>query len=245
MKAKQPKNYCQRCNDPIYDNVNSDCKITCGRCVQGIPKKRLYGGEDPTLGAEVWMITEIYQGISKGEQGVRAVEYLEKITGENFKDTKDFKRKMKRFLDGGYFRPSHLKQYREDRGWSQKVMAMHLEMPQQKVSDMEKGRKPLNQKVIGRLKRCDLWHYKWENLDKYKQTYVPPKKGCKNGLQTKELGGRKSAKKGNPLLFLDPMDSKGKCVRCGGYFHDFEMTIDDSFVARPICENCTDEKNHN
>ena len=151
---------------------------------------------------------------------------------------------MKRFLDGGYFKPSHLKQYREDRGWSQKVMAMHLEMPQQKVSDMEKGRKPLNQKVIGRLKRCDLWHYKWENLDKYKQTYVPPKKGYKNGLQTKELGGRKSAKKGNPLLFLDPMDSKGKCARCGGYFHDFEMTIDDSFVARPICENCTDEKNH-
>lgn len=79
---------------------------------------------------------------------VNIVRYLEEVTGNDFKSTKDFHEKMERFLSSQSYTGNELKEARERKGWNQDALAFKLHTSRQYVGCMEKGTKPLNSKAL-------------------------------------------------------------------------------------------------
>ena len=216
-------------------NLDFSKRITCDRCTMGAGTRRS-GEELPTLGAEIAHVKTIWDQLCKGKGGeVLFVEFLEHLTGEDFKSTRDFHKKMKNYLQGGFFREEHLKHYRTKMNFSQHRLSLKLECGQRYVSDMENNRKPLNLKTVSLLLRQDLWHWAWPRI----QRAPPPKPDSKNALQIKKLRYENKPKK-RILSVALTVERSLRCWRCGQSKDDHEITIErrSPNKADYVCEDC-------
>ncbi|MFC2164027.1 helix-turn-helix domain-containing protein [Acidobacteriota bacterium] len=238
MRKQEPKNKCCLCDQPIYDNVNSNCTIICTNCTKGESSKITYG-ETPTLGAEIEMVKSLFESVKKGNSSVAIVQYLEKLTGYEFKRARDFRRKMEKYLDGEFFKGEHLKILREEKGWSQELLAAQLDCTQQTISAMESGRRSLTSVANALLLNQDPWHWKWPNIQPG-LARVPYTQKCGGiALQTKRLTRSREGKnrKTHPLTTSSP---KLICYACGKEREDYEITIEiiSPYRTEFICEDC-------
>jgi DNA-binding XRE family transcriptional regulator len=79
---------------------------------------------------------------------VRIIEELEKLTGREFKNTKEFHHHVSDFLMKNGHLGSSLKECRKRKGMSQRLLAFKLGVSQQYVAKMESGSKPLIPKAL-------------------------------------------------------------------------------------------------
>jgi len=79
---------------------------------------------------------------------VMIVNWLEQQTKMEFKDTSDFYFKMDQFLSQGKPQGLRLKKAREKEGLSLSKCGLILGVSKQFLSEMERSRKPLNQKAL-------------------------------------------------------------------------------------------------
>jgi len=230
------KKECCLCGRDISKyNLDFSRRITCDSCTMG-KAIRSPDGEPPTLGAEIATVKALYDQLCKGKGGgVLSVEFFEHLTGEEFKSTRDFHKKMKNYLQGGFFRGEHLKHYRTKMNFSQHRLSLKLECGQRYVSDMENNRKPLNLKTVSLLLRQDLWHWAWPRI----QRATPPKPDSKNALQIKKLRYENKPKK-RILSVALTVERSLRCWRCGQSKDDHEITIERRSPNRAdyVCEDC-------
>lgn len=79
---------------------------------------------------------------------VNIVRRLESLTGTEFSDTADFHRKVSAFLARNDNNGTELRIARKDRGWTLDRMGAYLGVSRQFVHQMERSRKPLNDKAL-------------------------------------------------------------------------------------------------
>lgn len=112
----------------------------------------------PTLG-KLEGLRKLYRLITEGKLGdeqiqkrVNIVRYLERETGQNFRSTDDFKKKMECYFIGqGKMQGADLRKIRKEKGWGQKTLADYLKISRVYLAQMESGRKPLNRGAVNFL----------------------------------------------------------------------------------------------
>jgi len=228
------KKCCQCGRDFSKFNVDFSREIICDRCTMGEAKPAC-SGEPPTLGAEIANLKTLFDQAKEEKQGVLTIQFFEHLLNDEFKNTEEFVAKVSKYLEGRFLSGKHLKYLRKLKQWSQSLLAAKLECGQRYVSDMESGRKPLNQKAIEILMQQDLWHWAWPRI----QTTTPHKTDSKIVLQTNKL----QEKNGSVLDGLRLSATVGKsmrCWRCGEFKDDLEITIESVSPYRTeyVCEDC-------
>jgi len=98
------------------------------------------------------LITEKKLGDDLIQERVEIIRYLEQKTGQDFRDTNDFKKKMECYFIGqNKMRGADLRKLRKKKGWTQKVMAEYLNVSRIYLAKMESGGRPLNRGAVNFL----------------------------------------------------------------------------------------------
>jgi ribosome-binding protein aMBF1 (putative translation factor) len=124
LRVQRPKNYCDTCGSPIYDNVRSDCRVTCGNCTMDLIEK-------------VRRIENTAHVQITGKGSAKIYKEVAKIAEQ----------KVGRKSMSGLLAP-----IRKSKGFSQRLLAEELGISQNYLSEMEHGRKLLNIKALQWIK---------------------------------------------------------------------------------------------
>jgi DNA-binding transcriptional regulator YiaG len=170
------KKSCSVCGKDLSKwNMDFNREIICDSCVLGQVENG--GNKVRTLVEETDMsaVKKLYDAICKREiTNVAAIACLERTTGHDFKDTKDFKIKMEQFIAKHYYRGEDLQKARKWAGHSHSELAELFEVSTSLIKHMEKDKKPLSQdaidfiKVMGFKKTVPIKIKKREKSDRIK-----------------------------------------------------------------------------
>lgn len=84
------------------------------------------------------------------------ISLLEKETGQDFRDTEDFRSKMDRYFSRKERPGELLLRARKKKNWTQEIMGAYLGVSRQFVKEMEKGRKPLIDKALSFINQLSM-----------------------------------------------------------------------------------------
>ena len=98
---------------------------------------------------EIRVIKKLYDAITQRKNiRVSAVQWLEHITGYDFKCTKDFHDKMEKFFSRHYYRGADLRKARKWSGMERSDLADLFGVSINTIKKMETNKKPLSQDAI-------------------------------------------------------------------------------------------------
>ncbi|MFW6173285.1 MAG: hypothetical protein ACOC5T_06020 [Elusimicrobiota bacterium] len=150
-------------------NLDFSKKIICSSCLlkpKRIPHKRKKEEEEKErYETDVYFVKKLYEAVKSGEiVSVDAIDCLERTIRKNFKNKRDFYKKMEEFLKKHDYRGVDLRRARKRLGMDPKRAGKRFEMDCQKrdrrilawwldvsihrIKQMEANKKPLTRKAI-------------------------------------------------------------------------------------------------
>lgn len=103
----------------------------------------------PRLEIDLFKVNELYEEVIKRKTiSVNAIRCLEQITGFEFRNTKDFKSKMKQFLDQYYYKGDDLQEAMRYSEMETEEIAEWLGVSEDQVRKMKGNKQPLSRSVV-------------------------------------------------------------------------------------------------
>ncbi len=125
---------------------------------------------------------------------VDAIVCLEQITGEDFKNTKDLRNNMTKFIDKHYYKGVDLRRARKASGMEQHELAEWFEVSKHRIVQMETNKIPLSEDAIAFIKvqgfkktvpykKAKKTVNAYSGMDNAKKHKIPPEKN----MQKKQI----------------------------------------------------------
>lgn len=179
---------------------------------------------------EIRAIKKLYDAIIQRKIiSVLAIQWLEHITGYDFKCTRDFHDKMGKFFGKHYYLGADLRRARKWSGLERSDLADLLGVSVHTIKKMEINKKPLSQDAIDFIIAMG-----------FKKT-IPLKKKKKKASATNRIQTRKNDKIAPEKKLQNAQVSDTiECEVCNRRKDSWEVTIDciNSYRTQFICEDC-------
>jgi len=185
-------------------NLDFSRKIICSSCLlkpKRIPhKSNKEEEENEKYETDVYFVKKLYEAVKSGEMvSVDAIDCLERSIRKNFKNKRDFHKKMEEFLKKHDYRGVDLRRARKWTGMDRRELAWWLDVSIHRIKQMETNKKPLTRKEIDFIRVMG---------GKKTVTMKKSKKKANKGLSTRTHKKTKtsSKKKTKKLQVLDPLN---------------------------------------
>lgn len=138
---------CSKCERDLSSmKLDFSRKIICSRCLLLADRE---AQENVRNSTHITAIKKLYEAIKSREiVNVEAVKCLERITGTNFKNTRDFHNKMKNFLEKHDYRGVDLRRARKLTEMDRGELANWLGVSKHKIKQMETNKKALSREAL-------------------------------------------------------------------------------------------------
>ena len=190
---------------------------------------------------EVGVIKKLFDAIRERkiadlQMAVLAIGCLERITGSEFKDTKDFLNKMEQFFKKYHYVGKDLRRARKESGMERSDLATRLGESKHAIKHMETNKKPLSQDAIEFIKEMGG------------EKQVPLKKYRKKGFEPNSMDMPKKDKiPPEKKLQNEQVSDLIECDICNKEKEAWMIRVEksDSCGNQLICENCISIRNKN
>lgn len=162
-------------------------------------------------------------------RAVMMIEYLERITGKDFMNTKDFREKMDKFMEKFDYKGADLRRARKHMEFERPELAKLFNVSNHSIKQMEQNKKLLSKEAIDLIKSAG-----YEKL-------VTLKKVEKNVSESNCMDMPKKDKTpSEKMLEICKVRDLFECDCCKKHKEDYEMTIKTPTPYRTIfiCEDC-------
>ena len=183
---------------------------------------------------EIRVIKKLYDAITQRKIiSVLAIQWLEHITGNDFKCTKDFHNKMEKFFSKHYYRGADLRKARKWSGMDHSELANWFDVSRNTIKKMETNKKPLSQDAIDFI--MVMGFRKTVLLKKAKKMA-----SATNRIQTRKNDKIAPEKKLQNAQVSDTIE----CEVCNRRKDSWKVTIEciNSYRTQFICEDCIESK---
>lgn len=154
LKEKKLNKKCSICGkDLSHMNLDFNRKIICSSCLlkpKRIPhKSNKEEDEKEKHETDVYFVKKLYEAVKSGEMvSVDDIDCLERSIRKNFKNKRDFHKKMEEFLKKHDYRGVDLRRARKWSVMDRRELAWWLDVSIHRIRQMETNKKTLSRKAI-------------------------------------------------------------------------------------------------